>query len=196
MDGRRVLLSKFVLLRKSFDRDIYWRMRRTAQRLTASRLLHTRPARYSLTQRVSGKMDMKAYLAGLAVMVAAVVPQAAMADDPNDPAMRSAAARARDRAIIQKLNRDQLAYVRKRDAEYAKDWAAYRAAQGQGQGRGQGRYAPQSDYEETAYDSTAIDARRDAANYEQSRRQYEQDLAAWRHAVTQCRKGYYEYCAR
>jgi hypothetical protein len=88
---------------------------------------------------------MKAYLAGLAVMVAAVVPQAA-ADDPNDPAMRSAAARARDRAIIQKLNRDQLAYVRKRDAEYAKDWAAYRAVQGQGQGRdrGQGRYAPQS----------------------------------------------------
>ncbi|NOW48157.1 hypothetical protein FHW96_004341 [Novosphingobium sp. SG751A] len=137
---------------------------------------------------------MKAYLAGLAVMVAALAPVSAMADDPHDPAMRSAAARARDRAEIQRLNRNQLAYVRRRDAGYAKDWAAYREAQGQD--RGQGRYAPRSDYEETAYDSTAMDARRDTATYEQSRRQYEQDLAAWRHAVNQCRNGNYDYCAR
>ncbi|WCT76581.1 hypothetical protein [Novosphingobium humi] len=135
---------------------------------------------------------MKAYLAGLAVMVAVCAPQVAMADDPRDPAMRSAAARARDRAEIQRLNRNQLEYVRRRDAGYAKDWAAYNAAQGQGQGR----YAPRSDYEETAYDTPAGDARRDAAAYQQSRRQYEQDLAAWRHAVTQCRNGNYEYCAR
>lgn len=136
---------------------------------------------------------MKAYLAGLAMMAAAVAPQAAMADDPRDPTMRSAAARARDKAEIQRLNRDQLAYVRQRDGAYARDWAAYRDAQGQGRG------AARSDYEETAYDEgadgAAYGARRDGA-YAQSRRQYEQDLAEWRHAVSQCRAGNYAYCAR
>lgn len=142
---------------------------------------------------------MKAYLAACAVMVAVLAPTYALADDPNDPAMRSAAARARDRAEIARLNRNQLAYVRKRDAAYAKDWAAYREAQGQGvrEGRGPAR----SDYEETSYDETSYDrgaygARRDGAAYAQSRRQYERDLADWRYAVSQCRQGNYAYCAR
>jgi len=137
---------------------------------------------------------MKAYLAGFAMLAAAMVPGYAMADDPNDPAMRSAAARARDRAIIRQLNRDQLAYVQKRDAGYAQGWQNYREGQGGAQGRTQAR--AQSDYEDTAYDAPAYDARRDGAAYEQSRRQYEQDLAAWRHAVSQCRQGNYAYCAR
>lgn len=62
----------------------------------------------------------------LAAVVVAATP--AMADDPNDPTMRSAAAKARDRAIIKRLNEDQLRYVQQRDAEYAKGWAAYRNA--------------------------------------------------------------------
>ena len=45
-------------------------------------------------------------------LVAALLPAAALADDPNDPAMRSADARARDHAMIQKLNQDELAMVR------------------------------------------------------------------------------------
>ncbi|UZW56504.1 hypothetical protein NUH86_07005 [Sphingobium sp. JS3065] len=49
-------------------------------------------------------------------MGAALLPAAAIADDPNDPTMRSAAARARDSAIIKRMNQQQLAYVRQRDA--------------------------------------------------------------------------------
>lgn len=50
------------------------------------------------------------------VMSAVLLPAVALADDPNDPTMRSAAARARDRAIIKRMNQQQLAYVRQRDA--------------------------------------------------------------------------------
>lgn len=46
---------------------------------------------------------------------AALVPGAAFADDPHDPSMRDPAARARDRAIIRRMNEEQLAYVRRRD---------------------------------------------------------------------------------
>jgi hypothetical protein len=61
--------------------------------------------------------------------LAVVLPSApAMADDPNDPAMRSAAARERDRAIIRQLNQQELARVRARDAGYSKGWQAYREA--------------------------------------------------------------------
>lgn len=68
-------------------------------------------------------------IAGAFALVAIVVAAApAMADDPNDPAMRSAAAKARDRAIIKRMNQDQLRYVQQRDAEYTGGWAAYRNA--------------------------------------------------------------------
>lgn len=56
----------------------------------------------------------------------ALVPTAASADDPRDPAMRSAEARARDKATIKRLNEEQLARVRQRDARYAEGWRAYR----------------------------------------------------------------------
>lgn len=59
-------------------------------------------------------------------MGAALLPAAALADDPRDPTMRSAEARARDRAIIKRLNQQQLAYVRERDARSRQ---AYREAQ-------------------------------------------------------------------
>jgi hypothetical protein len=57
---------------------------------------------------------------------AALLPTAAFADDPHDPTMQSAAARARDRAIIKQMNQQQLAYVRERDAKRRQ---AYREAQ-------------------------------------------------------------------
>ncbi len=60
----------------------------------------------------------------LAVLALALVPSTAMADDPNDPDMRDPRNRARDRAIIKQMNLDQLAYVRKRDAGYARQRGA------------------------------------------------------------------------
>lgn len=73
-------------------------------------------------------------------MGAALLPTAALADDPRDPTMRSAAARARDRAMIRQMNQQQLAYVRQRDA---KSRQSYRQAQG-----GSGEYAEaRADYE-------------------------------------------------
>ncbi|MGX7895689.1 hypothetical protein [Tsuneonella sp. HG222] len=67
-------------------------------------------------------------MAGALALAVSAVPGAAWADDPSDPSMRSKAARERDAAIIRKLNEDQLAYVRKRDAEYARQWQAQRDA--------------------------------------------------------------------
>lgn len=62
-----------------------------------------------------------------AVMSAAFLPTVAHADDPHDPSMRSAAARARDRAIIKRMNQQQLTYVRQRDAKMMQN---YRSANG------------------------------------------------------------------
>lgn len=66
------------------------------------------------------------YLAGALALGAVTLSSAALADDPNDPAMRSKEARARDKAIIRKLNLDQAAYVRQRDAKQAAGWQAYK----------------------------------------------------------------------
>jgi hypothetical protein len=64
-------------------------------------------------------------------LAAALVPQVALADDPGDAAMRNAAARARDAATIKRLNQEQLAKVRARDAGYAAGWQAYRDVPGE-----------------------------------------------------------------
>lgn len=64
--------------------------------------------------------------AGALALGIALVPAAASADNPNDPTMRSAEARARDKAIIKRLNQDQLAHVQSRDARYATGWRAWR----------------------------------------------------------------------
>lgn len=75
-------------------------------------------------------------LACAAAILAALIPVAALADDPQDPSMRSAAARARDRAAIKQMNQRQLAYVRQRDARNGvtyrvprRDRDAYESAQ-------------------------------------------------------------------
>ena len=73
---------------------------------------------------------MKTYaLAGAVALAAMLMPVAVQADDPHDPAMRDPAARARDKAMTRKLNEDQLAYVRARDAQYADGWRAWKEAQ-------------------------------------------------------------------
>lgn len=102
-------------------------------------------------------------------LASCLVSPLAMADDPNDPAMRDPKARARDRAIIRQLNLNQLAYVQKRDAEYAKQWKTWREYH-QNQRRG-GAYA-------------------------EAQARHERDMAAWRNAVRLCKAGRYQYCAR
>ena len=94
---------------------------------------------------------------------AALLPAAALADDPQDPAMHSAAAHARDHALVKRMNQDQLAYVRHRDA---------RSRQSYDEARSEGD-----------------------ASYAEARAEYARQIAAWRHAVTACNSGRWEYCA-
>jgi hypothetical protein len=58
----------------------------------------------------------------------ALLPATAQADDPRDPSMKSAAARARDSAETKRLNQGQLAYVQQRDAKILRN---YRETQGE-----------------------------------------------------------------
>lgn len=93
----------------------------------------------------------------------------ALADDPNDPSMRNPANRAKDKAIIRRLNLEQLAHVQKRDAEYAKGWKVWR------------------DYK---------DRQGGADSYAAAQARHEREMAAWRRAVSLCEAGRYEYCDR
>lgn len=101
-----------------------------------------------------------------AAIVAAMMPAAALADDPRDPTMRTAAARAKDREIIRQLNLQELARVRARDARYAEGW---RAARGNDEA---------------------------AEGYARDRAQHERDMREWRRAVAACRAGDYAACDR
>ena len=92
--------------------------------------------------------------------------------------MRTAAARARDHAIIRGLNQRELAYVRQRDARYAEGWRAYRS-----RGADAGDFTSRrSDYE------------RANERYAEDRSQYQRQMAAWRRAVAACRAGDYSAC--
>ena len=105
-------------------------------------------------------------------LVAAMVPAAALADDPRDPAMRNAAARARDSAITRELNRQENARVLKRGV-------TWRVVRGGGRDEaGDGDYAAASQ-----------DHARDMAEYRRSRARYERQMAEWRRAVAACRAG-------
>ena len=95
----------------------------------------------------------------------------AAADDPGDPAMANAAARARDKAEIRRLNLEQLAKVRARDAGYAEGWRAYRDARSQ-----------EADPTPTGNAARQAD--------------YERRMAEWHRAVALCEAGHREYCAR
>ena len=70
-------------------------------------------------------MRMKLF-AGALALGCVTLSSPVLADDPKDPSMRSAAARARDKAIIRQLNLDQAAYVKQRDARQAAGWKAYK----------------------------------------------------------------------
>jgi Skp family chaperone for outer membrane proteins len=117
-------------------------------------------------------------LAGAFALAAATLPSVALADDPRDPAMMSAEARARDAAMIRKLNRDMLAQVQARDASYAKNWQAYRDAP-----KAQAEYRKQM----AAYE-------RDRASFAAERKRYEQARAKWERDVAACRAGDYSAC--
>lgn len=119
-------------------------------------------------------------LAALAFAIA-LVPSAAMADDPNDPDMRDPRNQARDRAIIKQMNLDQLALVRARDARYAERWKAYRDARNGGR-------------DNADYSRAKAENNRQSADYERDRARHEQDMTAWRRSVAMCRAGHYEYC--
>ena len=96
----------------------------------------------------------------------AAIPTAASADDPRDPTMQTKEARERDRAIIRQLNQQQLDYVTRRDAEYARDWEATKQHE------------------------------KDMEQYRRDMERYEREMAEWRHAVKMCEAGHREYCAR
>lgn len=124
---------------------------------------------------------MKTGLFAYAVLAAVSLPGAALADDPNDPVMRSAAARLRDRETIRQLNRDELARVQARDAGYAEGWRAYRDRTG-------------STEVDPAYSRQSQDYARAQADYAADRAAYQRDLARWRRAVAACRAGDYSAC--
>ena len=124
---------------------------------------------------------MKTGLFVYAALAAVAAPTVALADDPNDPAMRAAAARLRDREIIRQLNRDELARVRERDAGYADGWRAYRDRTG-------------SVAVDPGYSRQSQDYARAQAGYAQGRAAYQRDLARWRRAVAACRAGDYSAC--
>jgi len=105
-------------------------------------------------------------------IVAAMVPTAALADDPHDPAMRNAAARARDSAITRELNRRENARVLKRGVT----WRVVRGRSGDRADDGQ-------------YAAASRDHERDMAEYARSRARYERQMADWRRAVDACRAG-------
>ena len=115
---------------------------------------------------------------GALVMALVAVPGVALADDPYDQQMRTQAARERDRGIIRKLNQQELARVRERDARYAQGWAAWKADKGR------------------EHQERMADRRDDERDYADARAYYEQRMAEWRRAVAACREGRYEYCGR
>lgn len=124
---------------------------------------------------------MKTGMLACMALAAALVPGVALADDPNDPAMRNAAARARDRAIIRQLNRDELARVQDRDVRYAEGWRAW---------RGRADLAPTA----SSHAGAAQEYRRAQSDYARDRAAYQRDLARWRRAVAACRAGDYAAC--
>lgn len=116
---------------------------------------------------------MKISLFACVALAASLLPAVALADNPNDPAMRNAAARARDREDTRKLNLDALRDVREREARGELGWRPARA---------------------TEYAANSANYRRGMANYARDHAQYEREMAAWRRAVAACRAGDYAAC--
>ncbi|WP_428334121.1 hypothetical protein [Novosphingobium sp.] len=126
---------------------------------------------------------MKVGLYAFTAVVAAMMPSAAMADEPADRAMSSATARSRDHEAIRQSNLKELAMVRQRDAQYAEGWRTTQQSSPSAEGNAD-------------YAGRSRDHERAMADYAHSRARYEQDLAQWRRAVAECRQGNYSACAR
>ncbi|VWX51397.1 hypothetical protein [Novosphingobium sp. 9U] len=109
---------------------------------------------------------------------ATMLPQGALADNPHDPTMTPEAI-ARDRETIRKMNLDQLAYVRQRDARYAGGWQDYAEA------RPERRLKEADDYgaRSQAY-------AQDLARYREERRRYDREMAQWEQDRAACPTGY------
>jgi hypothetical protein len=111
-------------------------------------------------------------IASAVVLSVIAVSAPGLADDPKDPLLsKSAAARAKDKAIIRQLNINEMRRVRAQEAEQAQGWQAYRE-----------QPARQAEYR-----AALADHARDQAAYEKK-------MAAWREAVRRCRAGDYSYC--
>lgn len=116
-----------------------------------------------------------------ATLAALALAAPALADDPKDPAMRTAAARARDRELTRQLNLGQLAHVRERDAAYAVGWNAMREQAG---GRGANR----------AYAERSSQHRQAMADYAAAQADYQARMASWRRQVAACNGGDWNAC--
>lgn len=125
-------------------------------------------------------MKLRSFLR-LLILGSIAFPTLASADDPNDPTMTPEAI-ARDQAMIRKLNRDQLEYVRRRDARQAQEWRDY------------ARYKNGTHPDQIAYRRARARYERDLARNASERRRYDQAMAEWRADVSACRAGRYERC--
>jgi hypothetical protein len=110
-------------------------------------------------------------------IVAAMAPAAALADDPRDPTMRNADARARDSARTRELNRQE-------DARVVRRGVSWRVVRPNGR----------DDASDDDYAAASRDHDRDTAAYGRSRARYEREMAAWRRAVAACDAGDYAAC--
>lgn len=118
---------------------------------------------------------MKISLLLYGAVIAAAVPVAALADDPRDPAMRNAAARARDAARTRELNRQENDRVVKRGVRW---WYV----------RPDGTKVPGNG----DYAAAMRDYDRQMAEYDDGRARYEQEMADRR----ACRAGDDDACGR
>lgn len=107
---------------------------------------------------------------------------AAHADDPRDPTMRNADARARDSEQTRQLNVQAGSEVQSRGLRYEVRQRVITADAG---------YAA----DQAQYDAASRDHDRDMDRYARDRAQYERQMADWRRAVAACRAGYYDACA-
>lgn len=137
-------------------------------------------------------MRVSHFTPALVALVSILAAAPSLADDPRDPKMQSRAAREADAAEIRRLNREQAAFVQRRDARYAQGWKAWReneAARADDENRAYGKEMHR--YQDAR---RAADADRDA--YARARRDYAAAMDDWRRDVADCRAGYYERCAR
>lgn len=110
-------------------------------------------------------------------IVAAMVPAAALADDPHDPAMRNAAARALDSAKTRELNRQE----NERVVRTGVRWHVVRSGSVEEPG-------------DDGYAAALRDHDRAMDQYGRDRARYERQMAEWRRAVAACEAGDYSAC--